>query len=246
MPSSPRCRGLFRAAAGGAHLIVLLAGLVLMVYAASPFLHARPAADLCRTCHADHYTLAGGPHDRSRHPQKWPQDTANASGPCEACHVPHGARDTGLFRATVDADSYHDAICLSCHADAKWKGHTPTAAIHPRQISPQQKRVPVALVPVDDKGNMRMGCRTCHNVHGRVDPNGQITCRTCHLSHGRTDLLRAMAGEPADSAEQDVTASKLQVRAFVPPNLCSQCHGAEARRRFLFFHDPVKRKSSGL
>jgi predicted CXXCH cytochrome family protein len=276
----------------------------------------------------------------------------------------------------VQADSYHDAICLECHPTTRWKSGTGVAAIHPQQVSPEQKRVPVSLVPTDGQGNMRMGCRTCHDVHGGAEPvhlarvkadeptatlcthchqdktlitmtshaperltklgfdvdsckpchamhaepahtwglmlsprflvkpedavglpvpgsmvceschrndgvapipgaashpagfmfntikpnepgymplfaenglvdeYGQVTCRTCHLAHGRGDLLEAAAasgnGPPVYDSRR--AAAKMQLRSFTTPNLCTQCHGNDARRRYLFFHDPVKRK----
>jgi predicted CXXCH cytochrome family protein len=336
----------------------------------------QPGAELCRTCHADQYLLVGGPHDRAKHPEKWLNAPVDADGPCAVCHVSHGMKGTGLFRATVQADSYHDAICLVCHPTTRWKSGTGVAAIHPQQVSPEQKRVPVSLVPTDDQGNMRMGCRTCHDVHGGAEPvhlarvkadeptatlcthchqdktlitmtshaperltklgfdvdsckpchamhaepahtwglmlsprflvkaedavglpvpgsmvceschrndgvapipgaashpagfmfntikpdepgymplfaenglvdeYGQVTCRTCHLAHGRGDLLEAAAasGEGPPVYDSRRAAAKMQLRSFTTPNLCTQCHGNDARRRYLFFHDPVKRK----
>lgn len=351
-----------------------------------PHFLAKDANDLCRTCHADQYSLTGGPHDPSAHPDRWPKDVTDAGTPCLACHVTHGTKGSGLFRATRTPDSYRDAVCLNCHQENGWDANSATAAIHPRQIPADEKLVPLSLVPVDDRGNTRIGCRTCHNVHGgtepahlaqvkpgqptadlcihchqdkklialtshapqrlaslgcdtdsckpchamharpdatwgqmlsprflvpdnsaaasrpaateaamsqpsetalpcqichrpggpapvrqinthpmgfmfntikpdepgymplfnaqgKVDPNGQITCRTCHLSHGRLDLLKAAASQPMPA--QAAEATKLQVRAFVTPNLCTQCHGADARRRFLFFHTHASRTPQG-
>jgi predicted CXXCH cytochrome family protein len=335
------------------------------------FLLKSPAG-LCRECHAEQYSLAGGPHDRSKHPDQWPKGDAGTDGPCMACHVAHGGKGTGLFLAETKADSYHDAVCLTCHANNGWNAPSNLAAIHPQRISPEEKRVPVSLVPVDDRGNMRMGCRTCHNVHGGAEPvhlarvkpgeateslcmhcheekrlinltshapelltkmgfdvdsckpchamharpveawgymlsprfllksqqvttrptgggmpcsachhaggpapvrevsshpwvlafnvvesnaagymplfnddgkeavNGQITCRTCHLAHGRVDRLKAVASGPAMTDAQR-SAARLQVRPFVPPNLCTQCHGGEALFKFMYFHNLAKR-----
>ena len=332
--------------------------------------------DLCRTCHADQYLLAGGAHDRTKHPAKWVGLPAATGGLCQTCHVSHGTKGTGLFRAAVQVDAYHDAICLQCHPDTRWKSGTSRAAIHPQQVSPQQKRVPVSLVPTDDQGNMRMGCRTCHNVHGGADPvhlarvkpaeptatlcthchqdktlitmtshaPDRLTrlgfdvdsCKPCHAMHAeptpdlgpdaqsavpdhargccdptrsrehglrglppppmgsprfrasprtrrascstpsspmsratcrcspRTAWWITMARSPAARAtlptavptcwlppqsgdspptyDSRRAAAKMQLRSFATPNLCTQCHGADARRRYLFFHNSLKRK----
>jgi len=359
----------------------------------SSFLFQKPA-DLCRACHAEQYDLAGGPHDPAHRPQAWadklPAGSSEQQGSCLACHAAHGKKGTGLFSFATDTDAYHDSACLHCHADTAWDVSTDVAAIHPQRISPDQKRVPLALVPHDDKGNLRMGCRTCHNPHGGAEPghlarvkageptaslcthchddkkliemtghatdklaaagfetesckpchamhanpadawgqmlsprfltqsapmadaaasqpaesttqpertlvdryghesavpclvchhpggpapvrevathppvtlvnivkpdepgymplfgpdgkvsvNGQITCRTCHLSHGQTELLRQAAAKGDTDAQH---SARMQLRPFVAPNLCTQCHGAQARLKFLFFHNLEQR-----
>jgi predicted CXXCH cytochrome family protein len=266
----------------------------------------------------------------------------------------------------------HDDVCLACHADAAWKADTDIAALHPQRINPEQKRVALALVPTDEAGEKRMGCRTCHDPHGpaepvhlarvgpdeptealclkchaektlikhtghssaklqargldadsckpchamharpdgswgqmlsprfliqycevgpdqvakclpclachhpngpapvreatthpnavmlninnptdpgylplfnaagMVDPTGQVVCRTCHVSHGRTDLLAMMERGGLSQEQQDNL--RAQVRGFMMPNVCTACHGPEARNLFLLFHDAAGRK----
>ena len=78
------------------------------------------------------------------------------------------------------------------------------------------------------------------NAAGHVDPAGHVVCRTCHVSHGRLDLLHRVAqSESLSSAEK--SAVRTQLRPFLPPNVCTECHGPEARFRFLYFHDPAQR-----
>ncbi len=351
---------------------------------ASHFL-VKDQPELCRTCHAEQYALTGGPHDTAKNAEKWAKlPNGGEHGPCLACHAAHGAKGSGLSRLPASTDRSHDGACLSCHPDAAWGAATSIAAIHPQKISPDQQRVPLAMVPTDDGGNPRIGCRTCHNPHagaepvhlarvkpgeptatlcthchteksliektghatarlaaagfavdsckpchamhadpsgawgqmlsprfltaghpasqpvdlntgtsdpaaheaavpclvchhengpapvreiathppvalanilqpdapgfmplfnkeGKPDPRGQITCRTCHLSHGQTDLLKAAPGDNATSPD-DARVARAQVRPFAAPNLCTQCHGTEARQKFLFFHDAKQRK----
>jgi predicted CXXCH cytochrome family protein len=335
-----------------------------------------PAAELCKKCHEKESHIIGGPHDVSRKPAAWPKaaSAAASGGPCLSCHLPHGDNAGGLFRfAAGEGDSYHDGVCLTCHPNAAWKSQSDVAAIHPHDIHPDQKKVELALVPKDNAGNMRMGCRTCHDPHGgtqpvhlarvapgqpteslclhchaekqyirltghsserlakagfdvdsckpchamhanpsaawgqmlsprflgatcqpgakgepdcvpcevchqpggpapvravvthpevamtnviprdapgymplfneqgREDPKGQVVCRTCHLSHGRLDLLKLVSANPSLTAGEQ-RAVRMQLRDFVPPNICTECHGFEARLRFLFYHNPEKRK----
>ena len=332
---------------------------------------AKPEAELCTECHAAQAGLVGGPHDHSQNSAAWPD---GVGGLCLSCHVPHGGERADLFRMRgTDPVGNHDDVCLVCHAETAWDASTAIAAIHPHEISPEQNKVELALVPRDEEGNMRMGCRTCHDPHGgpepvhlarvgpdqpteslcfhchaekqyikytghsaecllkmgfdvdsckpchamhanrdgtwgqmlsprfmmescqiapesgvggcvpclachhangpapvrtvathpekemfnaispdapgylplfdaagQVDPMGHVVCRTCHLSHGRLDLLRRVAErESLSHAEQ--SAIRTQLRSFIPPNICTECHGHEARFRYLFFHNPERR-----
>ncbi len=329
--------------------------------------------DLCVECHAEQARLVGGPHDRTTNAVAWPDSAPTAQGLCLPCHLPHGGERADLFRLRgPNPVGNHDDVCLVCHADVAWNTPTGLAAIHPCEVSPTQNKVELALVPKDDEGNMRIGCRTCHDPHGgpnpihlarvspdqpteslcihchaekkyikhtghsaeslmrfgfdvdsckpchamhanpdgtwgqmlsprflmesceavteqgaacvpclachhaqgpapvrevathpqkemwniiapdapgylplfnaagHVDPQGMVVCRTCHLSHGRLDLLQRVAEkQPLSHAEH--SAIRTQLRPFIAPNICTECHGLEARLRFLFFHDPERR-----
>lgn len=332
-------------------------------------------AQLCISCHAETAAMAGGPHDYAMNPEVWPEHVAGFEGLCLPCHVPHGGDRADLFRVRGDTPvGNHDDVCLVCHADAGWEASSGLAAIHPHEISPEQHRVDLSLVPKDDEGNMRMGCRTCHEPHGGVEPRyltrvdegmpteflclkchqqkefirytghspdtlkrfgfdtgacrpchamhaeptgawgqmlsprflneycvqvenqpggclpclachrpdgpapvraisthpekemwnsfspddpgylplfnkeghvdveGDVTCRTCHVSHGRLELLERMA-KNLELTEDEKAAIRAQVRPFIVPNICSQCHGlTESRYLYLFFHNPERRE----
>lgn len=331
-----------------------------------------PEPQLCTSCHAAQGDLRGGPHDLSTNPDEWPAAAREAGGLCLPCHVPHGGDRPDLFRAAAgEPVGNHDEICLVCHDRTAWGADSAIAALHPQKIDPDTPLgVNLALVPTDEAGNPRMGCRTCHEPHGpaepphlariepgepteslclhchedkqlitlsahapqrlaaagydtdsckpchamhaapdatwgnvlsprfllqycgegtnvnatdcvpclachtaegpapthvfeehpevlamnvfepddagymplfgpdgRIDPQGQVTCRTCHLSHGRLDLLERLAAneELSDAARHAMNA---QVREFNAPNLCTTCHGEEARQLYLYFHNP--------
>lgn len=341
------------------------------------FLVADPTA-LCLECHADAASLRGGPHDVQVAPEQWPAEAREHAGQCLPCHVAHGGARSDLFRFATEQDTGNlDEVCLACHADADWGAQSAIAALHPSEISPAHSHVDLALVPTDERGQKRIGCRTCHSPHGpaepqqlarvaadeapeelclachvekrlmrytghslerlneagvetdsckpchamhaapdgawgdvlsprflmaecglpdaqmgdcvpclschrddgpgrvrrfaqhplvntqnvyapgdpsylplftadgHVDVQGQVTCRTCHLSHGRVDLLRRLEADEVLSPSQQAQANA-QVRAYVEPNICMTCHGAEARILFLYFHSPQHREQMGV
>ena len=182
--------------------------------------------ELCTECHAEQARLAGGPHDLSHNPNVWPKP--EKEGLCLPCHIPHGNEKKGLLRFTMgEQDFYHDDTCLVCHHDAGWDADSDIAIIHPHQIAPDQDKVELALVPIDDSGNMRMGCRTCHDPHGgneRVhlargvapDMPAEELCLHCHVKKryikqtGHSTACLQEAGLDADS--------------------CKPCHAMHAKR----------------
>ncbi len=334
---------------------------------------SQPEPELCAKCHEDEQRVRGGPHDltRAAHPEKWNETARGHGGVCLSCHVPHGGERPDLFRvAQGESVGNHDEVCLACHAETAWNAPG-IGAIHPQKIDANEKLVELALVPTDAAGNLRMGCRTCHDPHsgaepvhlarvaagqptealclhchadkeliretghapeklqklgfdydsckpchamhadregtwglmlstrflprcekpeselacvpclschrengpapfqkvalhptrpmtnitkpedpgymplfnaqGHEDPQGEVVCRTCHVSHGRLDLLKTMARNPNMTPEQR-HAIRAQVRPFIEPNLCTACHGPDARTKFLRFHDADQRK----
>ena len=121
--------------------------------------------------------------------------------------------------------------CLACHHQG---GTAPVraAATHPDVLMMN------ASTP-DELGYLPL-----FNMAGHEDLQGQVVCRTCHISHGRLDLLRRRADDP-DMTPEEQHALRMQVRPFLPPNVCTTCHGEEARARYLFFHDPHRFHGNG-
>ncbi len=157
---------------------------------------------------------------------------------CKPCHAMHASPADAfgsalsprfLMKYCEDAPDQGTGCipCLACHHE---NGPAPmrAVAVHPEVITLNIiDRASPAYMPL-------------FNAAGKEDDQGQIVCRTCHVAHGRLDLLRYFAEKQALSPEQQ-QASRAQVRSFVSPNICTSCHGAEARNKFLFFHDPARR-----
>ena len=214
----------------------------------------------CRTCHDPHggakpgYLINGQPDEPagvclSCHEQKkYMEQTGHATerlaklgfdaGQCRPCHAMHASPDKTwgqmlsprfLDQHQVGAtSSVSDGIvCLACHHS---EGPAPVRAVttHPPIFVPN-------MVAPEAPGYLPL-----FDSAGLVSRNGQITCRTCHLSHGRLDLLQ-LAAKNGKLSDAERRAMRLNLRAFIAPNICTQCHGQEAQLRFMLFHDPARR-----
>ena len=190
------------------------------------FLKAEPE-HLCASCHTEHQSLNGGPHDIHLHPENWPEEALAAEDACLSCHVPHGGERDDLFRfRTPTGFGNHDGVCLSCHENVAWDADSDVAAIHPRKINPEHAQVDLALVPTDTHGDKRMGCRTCHNPHGGAQPEhlarvtpDEETSRLCTDCHEQKRLMR-YTGHSADSL----------AKAGYVTDSCKPCHAMHAPR----------------
>ncbi|MBW7904535.1 MAG: hypothetical protein LC135_07955 [Phycisphaerae bacterium] len=194
---------------------------------AKPLLRA--AADqgheLCLKCHSDMRAIMHTAHA----PQRLERAglAVSSCGPCHALHGDAATMAAGLRPATrlIGAaadwpDDYAgDAACLGCHS-RQGRASVPAIATHPA--------VPMLALGDDDH------VLPLFDRSGGADAQGRIACRTCHLPHGR----EPPAGVDPHAAGPNL---RLQLRAFSPPNTCTTCHGADALRRYLYFHDPERR-----
>ncbi len=78
------------------------------------------------------------------------------------------------------------------------------------------------------------------DARGAVNQTGSIGCRTCHLTHGRTEAATELTTQPGISA-RELRARKWHMRTFLEGNVCYSCHGPDALRRFMYFHDAERR-----
>ena len=179
-----------------------------------------PAATLCLECHdaVEHIAFTG-------HAQGSLQKaglTADACKPCHSMHAHPQRVGDRLWAGPLAAETVAAAErrCRGCHrADGPAK--PPVIATHPE--------VPMfASVAAATPGVLTLFGNT-----GKPDPRGRIGCLTCHLPHGRS---------PGESATEQKRGMRLEVRSFEVPNLCNRCHGDGARWRYLYFHDPQRRK----
>jgi predicted CXXCH cytochrome family protein len=192
------------------------------------------AADICLTCHPAMKNV-----EMLGHAEEYLREAHLKAGSCQPCHVTHGSMQgveqrymwpTALGRqAPADAGEASHR-CLGCHHT---DGSAPAPAIftHPdvEMFNPIDPNTP-SYMPL-------------FNADGDIDPSGTIACQTCHLTHGR--------GEPApmprgaeNMPERELRARIWHLRVFGTENVCTTCHGFDALRRMIYFHDAERREGN--
>jgi predicted CXXCH cytochrome family protein len=161
-------------------------------------------SQLCLRCHPDHATVEGTAHDLRKTAPTTRNSlglTAEDSGPCSACHLPHQKARPPVIAAGDPAGE-----CLSCHADGKLAAtmipvgaNAPMGAMHfnhPEQVS--KSKLPAGLTLAvytgTDNTKANLTCQTCHNPHDatrakflRNTQDG--LCASCH-----GDKAKSLAG----------------------------------------------------
>jgi len=190
---------------------------------------------LCLVCHSDFAQI-----DMVGHAPQFLAAAGFQSEGCRPCHRVHGVAATteraGLWPQELcrDAGSLGDyeplpldQRCLCCHR-ADGPAPLPAAITHPD----------VEMYNPEPPGSAQH--LPLFNAAGGVDPTGRMSCHTCHLTHGRTEPIPLPEGLQSLSP-REIRARVWHIRRFVTPNLCTICHGADAWRRFMYFHDPQRR-----
>lgn len=169
---------------------------------------------LCFRCHEQAKSV-----EATRHGHKTPAGGEQASGTCAPCHAVHAT-----------ATSSREML---------W-------AVPIRQVD-----VKMELTDVEKR------CLTCHGPGGTATqptlikhpkvslPKGSgaggITCETCHMPHGRADLAAAPGSAVGPDAEVRRDALRPMLRPDSVKDSCAVCHGPDALRRYLYYHQPDKR-----
>jgi predicted CXXCH cytochrome family protein len=204
---------------------------------AARLLRVAPGADeaqLCLTCHDDKANVRMIGHGVE--PLRAAGFEANA---CQPCHLVHAAPQSVESRImwpkrlcpqggpSVPPVALADHYCLSCHREGG-PVEPPAIATHPQ----------AEMFNAD--GPTAPGFLPLFNEQGEVDPRGSIGCRTCHLTHGRATPVPIPPDMPVLTA-RELRARKWHLRSFAAENVCTTCHGFDALRRFMYFHDPQRR-----
>jgi len=191
------------------------------------------ARDLCLSCHTDMSHIAMTGHAGTSLAQAGLN--AVACGPCHNVHA-NSANLASRFLLAIDppgagsapsSSNAGSSICISCHRQGG-PAKAPVIASHP------EIAVPMAAVAGATSG------LPLYDKNGLPSSSGFITCQTCHLPHG--DAPPASRADASNLTAGERRAMRLLLRDFAPPNLCTSCHGSDGLRRFLYFHNPERRR----
>jgi len=195
------------------------------------------ATSLCFKCHTDISAVAYTGHGAAALTHAGLD--ADSCLPCHSVHANPALVDDRLMAprewwATAEVGdsttmSGNDARCTSCHRSG---GPASPARVASHPV------VPMRQVNQPDSA----GYLPLFDAKGERSDTGNITCRTCHAPHGQVPAEGQQKLATLTDAER--RAQRLMLKPFSAPNVCSTCHGMDALRRFLYFHDPDKRGGS--
>jgi len=185
---------------------------------------------LCVACHQDKWQLLSFDHNlvRTAPEAKNIQGfTAEISGPCGACHMPHNGLDKNLWSRDISTDKGSELqYCTGCHlengvAKAKVVGRND----HPINVVLRGDHIPpadhaIAMLPL-------------YNEQGGRENGDRIMCRSCHDPHiwsvvdertGPSVVAADTTAGTAETMEGDARNSFLRKVASPTPDLCVVCH----------------------
>jgi predicted CXXCH cytochrome family protein len=204
----------------------------------SRLLRINPGEDrdaLCLKCHVNQAGVLRIGHA---------PDTLVAAGfdhtqACQPCHSVHGdpanteprflwSRDLDAEPTTTSPRFAPTRHCVACHR-VDGPVAPPAIATHPAadMFNPFQ---------ASDTGYLPL-----FGADGTIDPSGNITCLTCHLTHGHATTTPQDAKRFGELPPRERRARQWHLRSFGPSSVCTTCHGSDALRRFMYFHDAARR-----
>jgi predicted CXXCH cytochrome family protein len=200
-------------------------------------LRAPDVAGSAEACYRCHETLRNIEHI-GHAPEYLTQAGFDATA-CRPCHVSHAAPGTTqaymhpvewLQSEVLPTEPESDRDCYACHT-LSGPVLRPVAVTHPEAVM-------VNLTAPDDPAFLPLFDR-----QGNVDPQGQVGCKTCHVTHGRETPL-PLPAQVSAVPPREARARAWHLREFRYGNVCTTCHGEDALRRFIYFHDAERRGGS--
>jgi predicted CXXCH cytochrome family protein len=187
-----------------------------------------PSEDMCQACHPDTLKqITGGAHDIQVSQADWPQAAAKNSR-CFGCHKVHSwDADANLWAVKPDEnETAADAVCISCHQEARWStADTPAAKamLHPRLVA---KGTSSNLLNLDtDPAQEITSCQSCHDPHGQPGVKSLLHAsakshpeQLCYTCHDETRSLSQSMHSRFVFAEEKSTSRQV----------CGPCHAVHA------------------
>ena len=188
------------------------------------------SSGLCLDCHKDKKQLITSDHNLmvTAPGEKNIQGlTADQSGPCGVCHVPHNASGGHLWGKKISENNdVSTQLCVGCHnkngaAKAKLIGNN----YHPVNIAFEKfnpegtgKKASTLLPFYDGAGNKMPDGK-----------DGKMVCNTCHEPHTWTpNQTGPVLNYTFKNMEGDATNSFLRTANFPSSDLCKACHADKA------------------
>jgi len=188
------------------------------------------SSDLCLDCHknkkqlitSDHNLIVTAPGEKNIQGL-----TADQSGPCGACHVPHNASGGHLWAKTIPENkNIVTQLCVGCHnKNGAGKAKLIGDNYHPVNIgfgklNPQKAGKEIStLLPFYDSAGNRM-------PDGK---EGEIVCNTCHEPHTWSPKqTEPVLNYTFKNITGDATNSFLRIANFPSSDLCKVCHAEKA------------------
>ncbi|MGE5611434.1 MAG: cytochrome c3 family protein [Bacillota bacterium] len=185
-----------------------------------------PSSQVCESCHDEARHVLKSMHS----PQIFDPDkpASHACRPCHATHAIPGSAQKLLWAAKVEPEgaTLSEKLCLGCHSP-NGTAKAPTVVQHPQTAI---KKLTLATSQPSD-------------LQKKVAMIEQITCSTCHVPHGRQIDLPNTQPSAQSPVKTRLSAVKPMLRPDVDRNLCANCHGLDATRNYLYFHNPRKREA---
>jgi len=180
------------------------------------------AFEVCLGCHQEpKYVLKSMHSPELLNPDK---PASHACLPCHATHALEGSSRKLLWatktlpRGKTDSEK----LCLGCHSTSGG-APVPTNFKHPETAL---KKITGATTRPTE-------------LQAKLAAIDQITCSTCHIPHGRELPIKEQGSRATRSR---LAAAKPMLRPDVDRQICATCHGIDATRVYLYFHDPKKRE----
>ncbi len=191
---------------------------------------------MCLSCHSELQYIGMSLHNREAM-REYAKATGGMAteitscGPCHNVHAP-GGTSSGATQPAPGAGHLPKDVqrCIGCHSEG---GGARSIAVF--------DHFPQVLQNVSPPGTP--GFMPLVNERGAISESGRIGCVTCHMPHGRPPGPAMPVVDPAKIGTEQLRSMMPMVSPFTPPNLCTSCHGFEGLVRYLYFHDPEKRKA---
>lgn len=183
------------------------------------------ATDVCAQCHVETGQIASSMH----RPEEMTDHISRqaACAPCHQVHASPGIERKFLWSTSTFAKGATESerLCLGCHST---KGGARALAVfsHPKTNLKDLK------IAATSRPSLLV------EKFGRID---QLTCNTCHLTHG-LDVPNSGGSLAGAHSPESLEGLKTMLRPNVDREICASCHGADAPRLYLYFHDASKRK----